>query len=205
MNVKEALKELRKEKGRKFSQSVDFIVNLKGIDLKRENVNLIANLPYKIKDKKICGFLTSKTNLIDSVTKDQFIKYKDKSSLKKLVNSYDFFIAPAPLMPSVATTFGKVLGPSGKMPSPQLGILPQDNDEAIKQVIDKITKAIKVRVKETSIKVCVGKENMSDEQLAENISSAYKSIIEALPKKMDNVKNIMLKMTMTKPIKVEMR
>src|SRR3989344_5461294 len=195
MNVKEALKELRKEKGRKFSQSVDFIVNLKGIDLKRQNVNLIANLPYKIKDKKICGFLTSKTNLIDSVTKDQFIKYKDKSSLKKLVNSYDFFIAHAPLMPSVATTFGKVLGPSGKMPSPQLGILPQDNDEAIKQVIDKITKAIKVRVKETSIKVCVGKENMSDEQLAENISSAYKSIIEALPKKMDNVKNIMLKMT----------
>ena len=40
MNIKEALAELRKAKKRNFSQSVDFIVNLKGLDMRRENVNV---------------------------------------------------------------------------------------------------------------------------------------------------------------------
>ena len=51
--------------------------------------------------------------------------------MKKLVKKYDFFLASGPNMPAVATTFGKVLGPVGKMPSPQLGILPSEDEKMI--------------------------------------------------------------------------
>ncbi|MBS3089179.1 hypothetical protein J4402_05425 [Candidatus Pacearchaeota archaeon] len=207
MNVKEALAELRKDENkRKFEQSVDLIVNLKGINMKKDNLNLVITIPHKIKEKKVCGFLTKKNDLVNSITLPEFDKYKDKAKLKKLVNEYDFFIAEAPLMPKVATVFGKVLGPVGKMPSPQLGILPTDaSDAVIKLTLTKIEKSIKIRMKETSIKVISGKEKMSDDEISANVSAIYKEIVNALPNKQENVKNVMIKLTMTKPIKVEVK
>src|SRR3989338_10350191 len=99
MKINEAITQLRKEKKRKFSQTLDIIVSLKGIDLRRDSINAVINIPNKIKDKKVCGFLNSKSNIIDVVTKPEFAKFKDKKEMKKLVDSYDFFIASAPLMP----------------------------------------------------------------------------------------------------------
>ena len=69
MELKEAIKELRKEEKRKFNQSVDLIVNLKDIDMKRDNVNTVVTLPHKIKDKKICGFLIKPSTLVKTITK----------------------------------------------------------------------------------------------------------------------------------------
>ncbi len=205
MNVKEALEEIRKQEKRKFEQSVDLIVNLKGIDIKKDNITTIVSLPHKIKDKKVCAFLTKKHGAVTTITEPEFAKYKDKKELKNLVKDYDFFIASAPLMPKVATVFGKVLGPAGKMPSPQLGVLMQENDEAIKVLLEKISKSIKVRAKEPSIKLTVGKESMDDGQIAQNIEAIYNGIINALPNKKENLKNVMIKTTMGKPLKVEVK
>jgi len=204
MELKSALEQLRKEKKRKFSQSVDLIVNLKGLDLKRENINFIITLPHKIKDKKVCGFLDKKSDLLDVISKSEFLKYKDKKQLKNLVKSYDFFIASVSLMPTVATTFGKVLGPAGKMPSPQLGILTQETEDNIKQILEKISHSIKVRVKEVSIKLNIGKDLMPDSLIIENVKEAYKGIVNALPKKKENIRSLIIKFTMTKPIKIEL-
>ena len=203
MDIKTALQELRKDKKRKFAQTLDAIVNLKGIDLRRENINIIATIPYKFKDKRICAFLNQKSGLITTITKPEFAKYKEKKQLKSLIKKYDFFIASAQLMPSIAATFGKILGPAGKMPSPQLGIINEETDEAIKREIDKISKSIKIRVKEASIKTSIGTEAMKDEEIIGNITALYDGIVNALPKKKENVKNIMVKFTMTKPIKLE--
>jgi large subunit ribosomal protein L1 len=205
MELKEALTELRKHHERKFEQSVDLIINLKGMDMKRDNVNAIILLPHQIKEKKVCGFFKQKNNLIDTVTEPEFAKYKDKKSIKNLIKDYDFFMSVAPLMPKVATAFGKILGPAGKMPSPQLGIIGQETDESIKQTLDKISKAIKIRVSEPSIKVVCGKEKMQDEKIIENIETLFKGVVNALPKKIENVKNVMVKFTMTKPIKINLR
>ncbi len=204
MKLNEALTELRKNEKRKFDQTIDLIVNLKGIDLKRENVATIIDIPHKIKDKKVCGFLNNPSPVVKTITKLDFPKYSEKSALKRLVKEYDFFIAVAPLMPSVATTFGKVLGPAGKMPSPQLGIIMQENDKVIKELVDRTSTSIKIRAKEASIKVPVGKESMSDSAITENAMAVYKGIENALPTKRDNVRNVMIKLTMSKPVKVEM-
>ena len=204
MKLNEALLELRKNEKRKFDQTVEIIVNLKGVDLKREAINAVINIPHKIKDKKVFGFLNNKSDLVKSISKLDFPKYSDKKLLKRLVKEYDFFIASAPLMPSVATTFGKVLGPAGKMPSPQLGVLMQENDNVIKELVEKISTSIKIRAKEASIKVPVGKESMKDDEILANALAVYKGIENALPTKRDNVRNVLIKLTMSKPVKVEM-
>ncbi len=205
MELKEALKQIRNTEKRKFSQGIDLIVNLKDIDLKRDNIATIVTLPHKVKDKKVCGFFEKRNELVDTVTKLDFPKYKDKKELKKLVKGYDFFIGSAPLMPSVATTFGKVLGPAGKMPSPQLGIIGSESNDAIKGILDKIAKAAKIRVKEASVKLLIGTENMSDEHIIDNIKTVYAGLVDVLPTKKENVRNVMIKLTMGKPIKVEVK
>ncbi len=203
--LKQALVELRKDKERKFNQSVDLIINLQKFDVKRENVNLFVSVPHKIKDKKICGFLEIKNNNVDTIMKSEFKKYTDKKEMKKLIDKYDFFIAQASLMPFVATTFGRVLGPAGKMPSPQLGILMDVNDKAINDLKEKINSSIKIKTKEASIKLPVGKQNMKDEEIIENVLSIYNAILKALPKGNDNIRNVELKFTMTKPQKIKLK
>ena len=203
MNFKQALEALRKEEKRKFEQSVDLIINLRGMNTKKDQVNIITNLPNKIKEKKVCAFLTEKSKIIPTITEPEFAKYKDKKLLKNLVKQYDYFIAVGKLMPKVATTFGKVLGPVGKMPSPQLGIIMQENESAIKETLEKISTSLKIRLKEASFKITVGKESMPDEKILENIQEVYKAIENALPKKKENVKNVVLKLTMSKPIKIQ--
>lgn len=205
MELKQALAELRKLEKKKFDQSIDLIVNLKGVDLKKENISAVITIPHKIKDKKVCGFLIKKSELVSTITQPDFARYKDKGELKRLVKNYDFFIAAAPLMPSVATTFGKALGPAGKMPSPQLGIIMQESEAKIQAELDKIAKSIKVRAKEPSIKISTAKESMKDEDIAENIKAIYNGIVNALPTKRENVRNVMIKLTMGKPIKVEIK
>ena len=205
MDIKQALGELRKNEKRKFEQGIDLLISLKGVDPKKENISTIVNIPNKIKDKKVCGFFTKKNDVVRTITNLDFPKYKDKKALKSLVKEFDFFIAEAKLMPAVATTFGKVLGPAGKMPSPQMGILPTEDEKATRALLDKISNSIKLRVKEASVKTSIGKENMSDEQIIANAVAVYNGLLNVLPVKKDNVKKVMIKLTMSKPIQVEMK
>ena len=203
--LQKALTELRKGKERKFDQTLDLIMNLQKFDARKNSLNIVAPLPFKIKDKKICAFFEIDNKNIPTITKEKFKKYSDKKELKKLVKSFDFFIAEGKLMPVVATTFGRALGPAGKMPSPQLGILMQVNDKAIEELKEKINSSIKIRTKESSIKLPIGKQSMKDEELIDNIMAVYNLVIKELPRNIENVKNIEIKFTMTKPQKIKLK
>lgn len=201
-DFKKALEELRKEKKKNFNQTVDLIINLKKYSFKKNPLNLLVNIPHKIKDKRICAFLEIKNKDVETIIESEFKRYIDKKELKKLVNNFDFFIAQASLMPKVATTFGRFLGPVGKMPSPQLGILMDANEKTISDIKNKINSNIKIRIKESSIKMAIGKEDMEDDYVVENIISVYEAVIKSLPREKDNIKNIEIKFTMSKPIKI---
>ena len=203
--VKKALEELKKSKERKFNQTVDLIINLQKFDVRKSQINLFLKVPHKIKDKKVAGFLESKNKDIDTITPTEFNKYRDKKELKNLVKKYDFFISQASLMPKVATTFGKILGPAGKMPSPQLGIILNADEKSILDLKEKINNTIKVKLKESSIKLAMGKQDMKEENLIENISYVYKEILKVLPRNKENIKNVAVKFTMTKPIKINIK
>ena len=204
MKLEKAIEELRKDKTRKFDETLDLIINLRKFDIKRNNINTFITIPHKIKDKKICGFIESKSQLIDTIPKAAFIKYKDKKPIKNLVKQYDFFISSAPNMPSVATTFGRILGPAGKMPSPKLGIIMNESEKDIKEVVEKINSVVRVQTKEPSIKVSIGKKSMTDAQISENIKAVYSAVLNELPNQKENIKSVLVKSTMSKPIKVEM-
>jgi len=203
--LQNALTELRKSEKRKFEQTIDLIINLQKFDVKKTPLNLFVTVPNKIKDKKICAFLEVQNKDLETITPEKFRIYSEKNKLKKLVRGFDFFIAQASLMPKVATTFGKVLGPAGKMPSPQLGILMNADEKSIKETREKVNNSIKIRTKEPSLKISIGKENMKDEEIVENIVVVYDFIVKNLPRNKENIKNIQLKFTMTKPQKIKIR
>lgn len=203
-NILKILKELRSEKQRKFAQTVDLIVNLRNFNIKKDSVSVVVNIPHKVRDKKVCAFLTQKSEFVDSITKPEFNKYKGRE-LKKLSKKYDYFIAIGNLMPAVATSFGRVLGPLGKMPSPQLGILRSEDEKSIKEILERINNSVKIKSKEPSIKIAVGKENLKDEEIAENVLAVYNAILDNLPRKKENLKSVMIKLTMTKPRKIEIK
>jgi len=203
--LKKALDELRKAKKRNFNQTIDLIINLKKYDFKKNPLNLFVNLPHKIKDKKICAFFETENENVKTITQKEFKKYSDKAELKKLVKNFDFFIAQASLMPKVATVFGRFLGPVGKMPSPQLGVLIDANEKTINELKEKINSSIKIRTKEASIKLAIGKENMKDEEIIENILAVYDVILKSLPREKDNIKDVEIKFTMTKPQKIHVK
>jgi large subunit ribosomal protein L1 len=200
-----ALEELRKNEERKFNQTVDLIVNLQKFDVKKQSINLFLTVPYKIKDKKIAGFFEVKNKDVETITPSEFKNYENKKELKKLTKKFDFFIAQANLMPKVATIFGRILGPAGKMPSPQMGILMSADEKSIKSLKEKINNSIRIKTKESSVKLAIGKQSMKNDEIIENILAVYNFLMKNLPKGKDNIKNIEIKFTMTKPQKIHIR
>jgi large subunit ribosomal protein L1 len=203
-NFTKAVTELRKvDKKHNFSQTIDLIVNLKDFDVRREAFSIFITLPHKIKDKKVMGFFEKKSKIVDSIVKEEFDKYKEKKDARKLIKGYDFFISNAKLMPAVATSFGRILGPTGKMPSPQLGIIPSEDEKIVEAILGKINSTVRIRVKEPSIKIGIGKESLKDADIVENLMTVYSKLIESLPRKKDNIRNVKIKLTMGKPVSVE--
>ena len=203
------LKEIKKDsKKRKFNQTIDLIINFKDLDLKKDSIDLFINLPHqKGKEIKVCALvednLANKAKGIFNkiILKDDLPKL-DKKQIKNLAKEYDFFVAQGSAMGQVATTLGRILGPLGKMPNPKVGavITPEtDLDSTIK----KFKSLIRISTKnEKSIKCAIGKENMEEEQILNNITTIYDQILHSLPKQEHNIKSILLKLTMGKALKV---
>ena len=208
-----ALKELReKSKKRKFNQSIDMIVTLKSMDLKKSTnrKEFFVELPKPLdKNVKICAFVGPETleqakEVCDKVIlAEEFDKYaKDLKLIKKLGRDYDFFIAQVNIMPKVASAFGRVLAPRGKMPNPKAGcVFPPKVD--LKALVDKLKRTVKVAIKKSPmIQARVGTESMKDSDIIENAVAVYEAIIHNLPNEKNNVKKVLLKLTMSNPVRV---
>ncbi len=195
----------------KFKQKYDFVMNLRHLDLKKpeEQVELWVKLPFdKGKPTKIGALVgpelaeQAKANCDLVILHDNFSQYTDKRKMRKLAREYDYFIAQANIMPDIAKTFGRIFGPRGKMPNPKAGCVVPPNAN-LKALTEGLRKTIKVSAKiQPSVKVMVGKEDMPDEQVAENIMAVYTSVVHKLPQEAFNIKSILLKYTMSKPVKV---
>jgi large subunit ribosomal protein L1 len=198
MEIKEALAKLREEKKRKFDQTVDVIVNLRNFDVRKEALNTFVEIP-NARERKIAAFVTKRLQGVDTITEEDFTKYSDLKDIKKLAKKYDAFIAVAPMMGKIATKFGRVFGPMNRMPSPQAGIIPQESPEAVENMIVKMGNVIRVKNKEMAIKLAVAKESMDDEKIEQNIRAVISGLEAKLPRGKDNIKEVLIKFTMTKP------
>lgn len=196
---------------RNFRQSIDLIINLKGLDLKKpeHQVNMFVTLHYDTGKKvSVCALvgpelLKSAKEVCDEIIPvEQFDKFKGKKEIKKLANKYDYFISQANIMSKVATVFGRYLGPRGKMPNPKIGaILPPNGN--VKPLYERLKKTVVLATKNESIIKCiVGKEDSKDEEIVDNILTIYNSLIQKLPNEIHNIKSVMIKQTMSPAFKI---
>jgi large subunit ribosomal protein L1 len=213
-SIKESIKKVKESsKKRNFKQRFDLIINLKSLDLKKpeQQVEVYAHLHFSNGKKiKICAFVDAglkeeAQKVCDTtVLIDDFPKYQaDKRLLKKLAEDHSFFIAQANIMPKVAQVFGKVLGSRGKMPNPKAGcVVPPKT--ALQPVYDTLQHTVVLKAKTQPVAKCtVGSEDQNEEEVIDNILTVYKAITQKLPNEALNIKNVLLKLTMGKPVEVK--
>ncbi len=192
---------------RKFSQTWDLLINLRGLDLKKpENrMNTEFQLPEgRGKDVKVAviadSLAAAAKGVADFVIQKNDIETlaRDKKQLKKIVNDHDWFLGEATVMAQVGKSLGAVLGPRGKIPKP---IPPKT---AIEPFVERARKTVRVVLKETPvIHTVIGSESMPDDKVAHNAEALYGFVRDKLPKGLNNIKSVYVKLTMGKPIKVE--
>ena len=122
---------------------------------------------------------------------------KDRKSAKKAANTVDFFIAQADMMPLVGRFLGPVLGPRGKMPKPVPASIKLD------PLLERLQSTVKVGVKQQpSIQIVVGSQDMSDEDIAENIETVLTVLDRNLEKGRSQIKSMFIKTTMGPVVRV---
>jgi len=209
-NIKAALKEAReKSKKRNFNQSVELIINLRDVDVKKpENrIQGTIELPHAL-DKKVgvCVFadgdmaLRARRAGADLVLGSADIESlaNNKKRQREIAKSINAFIASAPLMALIGRVFGPILGPRGKMPTP---IPPTAN---IEEEIERHRRIVRVRARDQPVIHCrVGTESMSDDEIAENIQAVIREITRRLKRGLKNIDSIYVKLTMGPSVKVK--
>ena len=192
-------------KKRKFKQSLELIMIFKDIDVKKGfAINETVQLPKTSSPASVCIMasgdmgLKAKTAKADKVIDGDELNQlsANKRQSRKLINSYDFFLADTKLMPVVGKTLGQLLGPSGKMPTPV------PFNASIESFLDRFRSSIRVKVKNSLSASCkIGDETMADSDLVANASAVINAVEKKLPSGDKNVKRILIKTTMGKIVK----
>ncbi len=208
-DVLEAVKKAKNEsKPRNFTQSMDVIINVRDLDVKKpENrFNEEVALPNgRGKDVKI-GVIAdgelivqAKNAGVDLVINKEDLEAlgKDRKAAKKAANSVDFFIAQADMMPLVGRFLGPVLGPRNKMPKPVPASIKLD------PLLERLQSTVKVGIKQQpSIQIIVGSQDMTNEEIAENIETVLTVLDRQLDKGRNQIKSMFIKTTMGPTVRV---
>jgi large subunit ribosomal protein L1 len=192
---------LGKAAERKFSETVELSVNLKDLDLTVPKNRLEDEIPLpngRGKPVKVAVFgspelcqkikgvadVVVPSNELDEVA-------KDKKAAKRMVREVDFFLAEAPLMPTIGKRLGVVLGPRGKMPRP----LPPGSDPT--NLVNALKRSIRVRSKgNRTFHAAVGTRGMKAEEIAQNVDAVLNRIVGKLERGRTNIESVYVKTTM---------
>ena len=155
--ILEAVKKAKEQtKPRNFTQSVDVIITIKDLDVKKpENrfdeevvlpngrgkevkIAFIADGDLAVQAKDAGANLVIKKPELEELG-------KNRKDAKKLANKHDFFVAQADMMPLVGRFLGPVLGPRKKMPKP----VPAS--AKAEPILERLRDTIKVRIKDQPV------------------------------------------------------
>ena len=201
--ILEAVKKAKEDsKPRNFTQSIDVVITIKDLDVKkpenrRDEEVFLPN--GRGKDVKVAFIaegelaLQAKNAGADMViTKEDLEKLgKNRKEAKKIANNHDFFVAQADFMPLVGRFLGPVLGPRKKMPKPVPATAKAE------PIMEKLKGTAKVRIKDQPvIQALVGAQDMDDELIAENIEAVLDILDRKLEKGRSQIKAMYIKTTM---------
>lgn len=202
----EAINRALDDKGKKkFKQSVELIINMRGIDFaKSENrLNLDIVLPKGKGGKELKSAVFAEGNMADEARRagaDLVIQPNDipgwaaSAKVKELANNY-FLLAQPNLMGVVAKSLGQTLGKRGKLPKPITG--------NIKDQIERSKKSVRIISKGKYLPVAqalIGTEIMETEELLDNAETVYDAVKNKVNE--GNIRSVYVKLTMGKPVKV---
>lgn len=212
MSVEQAIERLkkmaaadvsRKHKGarprKRFDQAVELVMHL-GIDPKQADqmIRGSISLPHGIgKSKRVIAFCEE--DAVEGAKEAGAIEAGGDELIKKIKDGWtNFDVAIAhPKMMSRVSKLGRILGPSGKMPSPKSGTVTPDLPQAIKDYA-----AGKIEYRNDSggnMHATVGRISFDPAALKENVEFFIQHIRKAKPatSKGHYIKRICLSGTMT--------
>ena len=201
--ILEAVKKAKEEsKPRNFTQSVDVVITIKDLDVKKpENrIDEEVLLPdERGKDVKIAFIADGELALLAKNAGADLVSIKgeleemgkDRKEAKKIANRHDFFVAQADMMPLVGRFLGPVLGPRKKMPKPVPATIKPE------PIMERLKSTVKVRIKDQPvIQALVGTQDMDDELIAANIEAIMVVLDQKLEKGRNQIKSLYVKTTM---------
>jgi len=207
-----ALQRMRDEsRQRKFTQSIELMVNFKGLDFKKPDnqIDIRVTMPFATgkgrgkvlvfaKDK---SFMEQIKDKVDKVIAEPEIQGLNKKQIAEITEAYDVLLAEGPVMLTVGKFLGQQLAPKGKMPKP---IAP--NSAVIESSLKEMSSVTRVTNRKGKpvpvIQLVIGSEKMENEQLAGNAKAVVDAVVNALPGKTQNLKSVFIKETMGPAIKV---
>jgi len=204
VSPKEAIQALKGMDGLKFDASVELVMHL-GIDPRQADQAMRGSmsLPHGIgKTKKVIAFCEG--DEAEQATQAGAVAVGGEDLVKKITDGWmDFDVAIAsPAMMKVVSKLGRVLGPTGKMPSPKAGTVTPKVASAVKDFA-----AGKVEYRNDdggNMHIPIGKISFDVEQLEENMMTFVDFVKKARPSTVKGtyIKKVSVSATMTPGIDV---
>jgi large subunit ribosomal protein L1 len=189
---------LEKAPARKFTETVEVSINLKDLDLSvpKNRIEEEVPLPHGrgrparvavIGSPELLQKVRTTADLVVSGQElDEFAK-----GARKAVDGIDFFLAEAPLMPTIGKRLGVVLGPRGKMPRP----VPPGSDPS--NLIRSLQRSVRIRSKgNRTFHAPVGTRSMKPDEIAGNVDAVLARITNKLERGRSNIESVYVKTTM---------
>ncbi|WP_266076451.1 50S ribosomal protein L1 [Haladaptatus caseinilyticus] len=192
---------------RNFRETVDLAINLRDLDLNdpSNRVDESIVLPSGTgQDTQIVVFAEGETALRAEDVADDVLGGDeledlgdDTDAAKDLADETDFFVAEASLMQDIGRYLGTVLGPRGKMPTPL-----QPDDDVV-ETVNRMKNTVQLRSGDRrTFHTRVGAEDMSAEEIADNIDVIIRRLHSNLEKGPLNVDTVFVKTTMGPSVEV---
>ena len=192
---------------RNFRETVDVAINLRDLDLDdpSNRVDESIVLPEGTgQDTKIAVFAEGETAVRAEEVADQVLDSDDLADLgdddseaKDLADDIDFFLAEEALMQDIGRYLGRVLGPRGKMPDP---VSPDDD---VVEMVERLKNSVQLRSGDRrTFHTRVGAEDMSADEIADNIDVIIRRLEAELEKGPLNIGSVYVKTTMGPAVEV---
>ena len=192
---------------RNFQQSAELTLVLKDIDIKKGfNINEVVVLPnIPGRQASICligsgdmGTRARKAKIDKVIELEELDRIgTNKREARKLAREHDFFLSDTALMSTVGRSLGQFLGPKGKMPTPMPYGAP------VEAIANRLRGSIRIRSKnQLNVSAKIGDEKMDDSQLVSNAAAIIAAVEKKLPQGEKNIRNAMVKFTMSKVAKL---
>ena len=192
---------------RNFRETVDLAVNLRDLDLNdpSNRVDESVVLPEGTgQETSIIVFAEGETAVRAEDVAEEVLDSDDLADLddddneaKDLAEDTDFFLAEESMMQDIGRYLGTVLGPRGKMPDP---ISPDDD---VVELVERLKNSVQMRSGDRrTFHTRVGAEDMSAEEIADNIDVIIRRLEASLEKGPLNLDDIYVKTTMGPAVEV---